>query len=125
MYITKTLLIFLGTLSLGIGCIGIFIPGLPTTPFLLITAGLYLRSSDKLYQKVISNRFIGSYINDFQTKKGMTLKIKLYSITLMWLMISSSCIFFISVGLVRLVLIVVGLIGTFVMGFLIQTIKHN
>ncbi len=56
----KSILILLGTLSLCIGVIGIVVPGLPTTPFLLLTAGLYIKSSDKLYTKLISNRLVGS-----------------------------------------------------------------
>ena len=61
----KIVFIVLGTLSLGIGIIGIVVPGLPTTPFILLTAGLYIKSSDRLYQKLINSRFIGPYINNF------------------------------------------------------------
>ena len=49
MNLIKVLLIVLGTLSLCVGIIGIVVPGLPTTPFVLLTAGLYIKSSDKLY----------------------------------------------------------------------------
>lgn len=70
----KSIFILLGTLSLFVGVIGIVVPGLPTTPFLLLTAGLYLKSSDKLYAKLIVNRFVGSYIIKFNQRKGMSIK---------------------------------------------------
>ena len=65
----KFLLIFLGTISLILGITGIFVPGMPTTPFLLLTAGCYVKSSDKLYNYLIKNKLIGTYISDFQIKK--------------------------------------------------------
>lgn len=123
MSILKFLLILLGTISLGIGIIGIIVPGLPTTPFLLLTAGLYVRSSDKLYQKLISNQYVGSYIMDFQTKKGLTIKVKIASISLMWIMIIISTLFFIDLLVVKISVLILGLIGTIVMGFIIPTIK--
>ena len=67
-YFYKVLLIILGTIFLGLGILGIFIPGLPTTPFLLLTAALYLRSSQRLYQKLISNKILGKYIQNYTEK---------------------------------------------------------
>lgn len=125
MNIFKSILIFLGTLSLCIGIIGIVVPGLPTTPFLLLTAGLYVRSSDRLYEKLISNRFVGPYILEFRRKKGMNLKSKLFAIIIMWTMITMSCVFFIKLLQVQLLVIAIGVIGTVVMGFIIPTIKEN
>jgi len=71
----KPVLVVLGTISLGLGVTGIFLPGLPTTPFLLLTAGLYVRSSERLYAMVLDNRFIGKHIKEFQDNKGMTIEI--------------------------------------------------
>lgn len=123
MSLIKLLLIFLGTLSLCIGLIGVFIPGLPTTPFLLLTAALYIRSSDKLYRKVVENRFIGSYVIKYQTNKGMTRSDKIYAISLMWIMIAISCILFIDSNLINLIIVMVGVIGTIVMGLLVPLSK--
>lgn len=119
----KLLLIFLGTVSLAIGVIGVFVPGLPTTSFLLITAFLYARSSDRLYNKLLSNRYVGPYITNFRKYKGMTLKSKIYSISMMWLMIFLSTYFFIPSQTVSLIVIGVGIIGTVVMGFILRTVK--
>ncbi len=125
MNIVKVLLVLLGTISLGIGIIGIVIPGLPTTPFLLLTAGLYVKSSDRLYQKLISSQYLGAYIRNYQSGKGMTLKAKLYSILLMWIMIFISCVFFIPTGTIKLVVLFFGCIGTIAMGLLIPTAKKE
>lgn len=117
----KVVLIVLGTLSLCVGIIGIVVPGLPTTPFLLLTAGLYVKSSDRLYQKLITSRIAGSYITEFRTKKGMTKKTKLSAIGTMWVMITISCLFFITPNSLKIVILIIGLAGTIVMGILIPT----
>jgi len=123
MNIIRIVWIVLGTLSLCIGIIGIAVPGLPTTPFLLLSAGLYIKSSDRLYQKLITNRFVGPYILEFQTKKGMTIRTKLFAISSMWMMISISIVFLITPPSIRLLVAIIGLIGTFVMGFAVPTKK--
>ena len=117
----KIILVILGTISLALGIIGIFVPGLPTTAFLLLTAALYMRSSDRLYRKLVSNRYLGPYILEFQKNKGMTRRMKIHAIGTMWFMISISCIFFIHSMTLILIIIGVGIIGTIVMGFLVPT----
>ena len=118
----KILWIFLGTLSLVIGAIGVVVPGLPTTAFLLLAAWLYLKSSEKLYQKLISNKYLGPYILDFQQKKGMTRRTKFRAIGTMWVMITVSCVFFIKPLSVILIVIGLGIVGTVVMGFFVRTV---
>ncbi len=121
----KLVLIILGTVSLFFGIAGIFIPGLPTTPFILLTAGLYVRSSEKLYRQLLINKYLGPFISDFRKNKGMTIQTKVYSIILMWTMIFTSAYFFINTLTARLVLIGAGIIGTIVMGFIIPTVKKK
>ncbi len=120
----KLLLIFFGTLSLAVGIVGIFVPGLPTTPFLLLTAGLYFRSSEKLYRRLISSKFAGSFISDFQRDKGLPLSTKLYSIAIMWTMIFISVVFLVSALIPKIIIIGAGIAGTIVMGFILPTIRH-
>jgi uncharacterized protein len=121
----KIVFILLGSIFLGIGVVGIFVPGLPTTPFLLLSSALYVRSSKKLYYKVINNRLIGPYILAFQQNKCMSLKLKIYSIALMWVMIGVSAFLFISSIYLQLLLFSLGIIGSLVMGIIIKSCKKR
>lgn len=123
--IINSALITLGTISLALGVIGVFIPGLPTTPFLLLTAGLYIRSSEKLYNRLISDQYIGGYIDNYYRQRGMTLIQKLSSMSIMWIMIFISCRFFIDNEVVKIIVITLGVIGTTVMGFIVPTSHKN
>jgi len=118
----KPILVLFGTMSLGLGIIGIVVPGLPTTPFFLLSAGLYLRSSEKLYKKLLSNKWIGPYVIKYQTNKGLTKRAKIVTIVIMWSMIVLSCLAFITSLPVKTGVLLAGLTGTFVMGFLIPTV---
>jgi Uncharacterized protein conserved in bacteria len=85
MNITKKLLyIILGTVFLVLGAIGLFLPLLPTTPFWLLTCWFYLRSSEKLYDKVLANDLFGSYVKGYLVDKSITLRSKITSISVMW-----------------------------------------
>lgn len=80
----KTLYIALGTLSLVLGILGIFLPLLPTTPFLLLTATLYFKSSPRLYDWLLNQRRLGPYIRSFREHKAIPLRAKVISVSLMW-----------------------------------------
>ena len=90
----KTLYIELGTLSLALGILGIFLPLLPTTPFLLLTAALYFKSSPRLYNWLLSHKHLGPYIRNFRENKAIPLHAKIISISLMWITMLY-CVFFI------------------------------
>ncbi|MCF8259910.1 MAG: YbaN family protein [Melioribacteraceae bacterium] len=120
----KYLLIFLGTLSLGIGIIGIIVPGLPTTVFLLITAACYFRSSERLYNWLIHHKVYGKFIRDYREHKAMPRKAKISALIMMWAMISLSTIFFIKIMWVQIVVVVCGLIGTIVI-LSVKTLKYE
>lgn len=94
MIIYRWLLIILGTISLALGILGIFLPLLPTTPFLLLTAYLYLKSSPKAYQWLMNHQRLGPYIVNYLEKKVIPVRAKIIALTLMWLSIIS-CILFI------------------------------
>lgn len=91
----KILYIILGTLSLALGILGIFLPLLPTTPFLLLTATLYFKSSPRLYNWLISQKHLGPYILQFREHKAIPLRAKVVSVSLVWLTLSY-CIFFVA-----------------------------
>lgn len=121
----KILLIVLGTISLLLGIIGAFVPGIPTTPFLLLSAGLYVRSSERLYHYLLHNKVLGGYIHKFREEKGMNVRTKVTSIFIMWIMISFSAGFFIKILTIKWILLFVGIVGTIIMGFVIPTAKKN
>ena len=66
------------------GVIGIFVPGWPTTIFLIIASYFYIRSSEKLYNWLINNKILGIYLKNYYSGKGMPLKAKIFSILMMW-----------------------------------------
>ena len=80
----KTICIILGTLSLGLGILGIFLPLLPTTPFLLLTAALYFKGSPRLYQWLLNHKYFGTYIRNFRENKAIPLRAKIISLLRMW-----------------------------------------
>lgn len=107
----KILLITLGSLSLVLGVIGIFIPLLPTTPLLLLSAWCYFRSSEKLYLKLINSKHLGAYIRNFRENKVIPIKTKIYIITLLWISLIY-CIFFVANGILWLqIILAIILIG--------------
>lgn len=78
------LLIVLGTISLVLGVVGIFVPLLPTTPLLLLTAFLWTRSSPRLYHWLLSHRRLGGYIRSFMEHQALPLHAKVLSLGMMW-----------------------------------------
>jgi uncharacterized membrane protein YbaN (DUF454 family) len=125
MIVVKTLYIVLGTLSLILGIIGIIVPGLPATPFLLLTAWLYLRGSDRLYHKLLKHKHLGKYIDDFRSGKGMTLPFKLGSLLLMVVMVTISCLYLLEAYWLKSLVVGSALLGAAVMIFVIPTQKAN
>lgn len=103
----KPILIVAGTLFVGLGVIGIFLPVLPTTPFLLLAATCYAKSSRRFYCWLLNNRWFGVYIRNYRQKKGMPLKIKILTVVLLWLTILVSVIFAVQSLAVRIILIII------------------
>ena len=86
----RYLFLILGTIFLGIGIVGIFTPVLPTTPFLLLAAACYLRSSQRFHRWLMNNRVFGSYIRNYTEGRGIPLGVKLFTIALLWVTIGIS-----------------------------------
>ena len=76
--------IIIGFITLSLGILGIFLPVLPTTPFLLLTAFFFARGSEKYYDWLLNHRILGTYIKNFREDRSVTLRVKFLSITLMW-----------------------------------------
>lgn len=77
-------LIAIGWISIILGVIGIFLPLLPTTPFLLLAAGCFARSSEKFHSWLLSHKYLGPYIHLYLDGKGIPLKAKYYIISVLW-----------------------------------------
>jgi hypothetical protein len=84
-------LLALGWLCVALGVIGIFLPVLPTTPFLLLAAACFVRSSKRFYLWLVLHPRLGPWVRDYLEGQGIPLKAKVYSIALMWLSIALSC----------------------------------
>jgi uncharacterized membrane protein YbaN (DUF454 family) len=108
----RILLIVLGSFFVAIGLIGIFLPVLPTTPFLLLAAWCYARSSARYYKWLTSNKWFGEYIRNYQEGKGIPMKIKIFAISFLWITILISVYFFIGNIYVRLILILIASVVT-------------
>ncbi len=80
----RILLSALGALSLVLGIVGIFVPLLPTTPFLLLSAALWVRSSPRLYEWLLAHRLFGSYIRNYREHRAIPLHAKIATLVLMW-----------------------------------------
>ena len=91
----RPLFIFIGILCLMLGTIGIFIPLLPTTPFLLLAATLFANSSPTLHQRLLDNKYFGEYIRDFRENRAIPLRGKILALTMIWLSIGSCVVFII------------------------------
>jgi uncharacterized membrane protein YbaN (DUF454 family) len=87
----RVLLIGTGWLSVVLGVIGIFLPVLPTTPFLLLAAACFARSSPRFYHWLVDHPRLGPWIRDYLEGNGIALKGKVYAIGLMWVSIGFSC----------------------------------
>src|SRR3990172_10915598 len=86
----KRLLLAAGFATSGLGILGIFLPVLPTTPFLLIAAACFARSSEKFHRWLLNNRFLGGYIRNYIEGRGMPVKNKVFTLVLFWAGISLS-----------------------------------
>ena len=91
----KTLFIILGSISLALGIIGIFLPLLPTTPFLLLSAALWVKGSPKLYNWLLQHRHFGPYIRNFREHKAIPLRAKIISVSMVWITLLY-CTFFVA-----------------------------
>ena len=119
----KPFLLALGIISVVLGAIGVFVPGLPTTPLVLLASWCFYRSSLRL-QVWLLQSFLGRYIREYQTKGGVTTRKRIYIILLMALMVAISTIFFISSLPVRIIVWSAGLIGCIVVGFVLPKAKE-
>ena len=94
--VKKGIYFIVGGISLAAGIVGVFLPVVPTTPFVLLSAWCFFRSSEKLYEWVVSNETFGPTIENYQEGRGITQKTRIKAIVMMWLTITASVYFYIS-----------------------------
>lgn len=118
----RILLTTLGILFVGIGIFGIFLPVLPTTPFLLLAAACFARSSPRFYDWLLNNRWFGNYIRNYREGKGLPLKQKVIIIILLWVVIGFSAALAVHALWVKIVLILIA-IGVSIHILSLRTLK--
>lgn len=103
----NAIFIIIGSISIALGVIGILLPLLPTTPFLLLGAYCYFKGSPKLYKSLLDNKYLGEYIKNFREYKSIPLKTKIYAISMLWLTIGYSILFIIPLFFVKVLLFMI------------------
>tara|TARA_B100000609_G_C16821547_1_gene236084 strand:- start:7 stop:438 length:432 start_codon:yes stop_codon:yes gene_type:complete len=128
--IKKITFIIFGIFSFSLGAIGIVIPGLPTTPFMILSSILFLKSSDKLYVWLTTHKRFGPYVVDFKDGKGITRKTKIYAQTMMIITLISSVLpmspMYVNRLEIRIIILLAGMFSFWFVGFKIPTnLKNN
>jgi uncharacterized membrane protein YbaN (DUF454 family) len=118
----RILLVIAGTVCVGLGIVGIFVPVLPTTPFLLLAAACYARSSQRFHSWLLNNKWFGSYIRNYLERKGITLKAKIITLSLLWITIGVSAAFAVETLALKLILIIIA-IGVSIHILSLRTLK--
>lgn len=98
-----------GSISLGLGILGIPLPLLPTTPFLLLSAWLFARSSSRFYWWLMNHRYFGETIRNYREKGGVRSGVKAGAISLLWTTIAISAIFAVQLWWVRGILLLIAI----------------
>ncbi len=105
----KRVYVLLGSLSLALGILGIFLPLLPTTPFLLLTAALWIKGSPRLYQRLLAHKRLGPYIRQFREQRAIPLRAKIVSVSLVWITLGYSAGWLVGNLLLRILLVVLAI----------------
>lgn len=119
----RIFLMTLGILSVVLGIVGIFVPGLPTTPFLLLSSWLFYKSSKRLHDR-LHRSSLGKYIRRYESRQGVSLLSKIISIACMWTMICISAFLVIENLHIRLLLLGLGVVGTCSVLLIVPTAKN-
>lgn len=98
-----------GFLLVGIGVIGIFLPVLPTTIFLILASACFMKSCPKANEWLKKNRFLGAYLRNYQDKTGLTITTKVLNISFLWLTISLTAYFLTDELYIRILLLAIAI----------------
>tara|TARA_Y100001936_G_scaffold171892_1_gene168241 strand:- start:221 stop:643 length:423 start_codon:yes stop_codon:yes gene_type:complete len=124
----RIILICLGSIFVGIGAIGVLVPGLPTTPFMILAAACYIRSSDKLYNWLIKNKIFGKHIKNIREGKGIPIKIKFFALSMKIIFVTLAIIPFSPISvpsvLLKVIIFFAGVISFWYVGYKVPTLKQ-
>lgn len=106
--------LLMGLVLTVIGFIGIIIPGLPTTIFMILAAACFFRSSQGLYDWVINHKYFGAHVKNYREGKGMPIKAKVFSLVMMWVFVIFALFFSIPDNLIfyKTMIFLAALFGT-------------
>ena len=121
--LAKLMWVSLGSLFVALGAVGVIVPGLPTTPFLILAAACYIRSSQRLYDWLISNKRFGPYLKDYREGKGIPRKAKRLAVVMIVVSVSFSVVFGIEDLTLKIVVGLLGLIGLLYVLFKVPVAK--
>ena len=108
----KWLLMSLGILAMVVGLIGVVVPLLPTTPFLLLAAACFVRSSDTMYGWFTSNRLFGGFIRDYREQRGVSARAKIVALALLWGVIGYTALTAVDAAWLRVLLVAIAVAVT-------------
>ncbi|HLA12055.1 MAG TPA: YbaN family protein [Pyrinomonadaceae bacterium] len=119
----RVILNVLGTFFLLLGVLGLALPLLPATPFLLLASACYVRGSKTLHQWLMNNRYLGTYIKNIRDKRGMPMRAKVITIVVLWASLLLS-IYRLESLLLDITLVLVG-VGVTTLIFKLETVQQH
>ena len=120
----KGILTFVGVICVGLGTAGIILPLLPTTPFLLLAAACFVRSSDKLYNWLSTHKWFGQYITNYRDHRKIAKRTKITILIMLWMTLSYTVVFEINNAIFRVLLVLIG-IGVTIYIMSLKTLSTN
>jgi len=113
----------LGCLFVGLGAIGAVVPGMPTTVFLVLAAACFIRSSQRLYDWLISNKTFGPYLKDYREGKGIPRRAKVLALSMIVIFVSFAVFYAIEATQIKVLVGFIGLIGFLFVFFKVPAAK--
>jgi hypothetical protein len=106
--------VVLGTVSLALGLIGVVLPVIPTTPLILLSAWCYYRGSKRFHDWLINHPYLGKIVAEYSGEEGMKRGSKIKAIAFTWAAVLLTAAFVLESTTMRVIIILIGCIGTFV-----------
>lgn len=108
-----------GSIALALAILGIVVPGLPCTPLALLSAALFAKSSERLYNWLLNNKILGPRIKAYQRRKGISKNGKIKVMVFMWIMVLISSLLIVKLLALKIVILSAGLVGAVVVWFFV------